>query len=154
MSTKRKITTGSPIPRPHRLVGWSLEALADETGASRIQALTLLREAVKRGEAIRVDCAGRALWAEAPRRDVTRRRRGAVQPFPPLLGITAESFAQGMGIAPAEALLALQAAMDCGQVARIRTGGREVYARIGGGAINEFEDVDRHPIRINERNAS
>ena len=153
MSTRRKATIGSPIPRPARLTGWPIERLADEIGLDRQRALQLLRGAVQRGEVARVDSASRVLWAEVPRRNHGGDRRRSKVVHPPLLGISVDSFARESGVTRAEALQALTAARDRGEVARIRTAGRTLWARVGGGQITEASAADRRPIiRTNERN--
>lgn len=151
MSTKRKYPTSSPIPRAAHLNGWTLGALADEIGGDRQQTLRLLRRAVERGEVARVESAGRVLWSEVPRQDLGGRRR-AKSPPPPVLGVTAATFAREMGVDPGKALRLLTEAMNRGAVARIRTGGRELWARVGGGQINELPAAARPPIPTNGRN--
>ncbi len=147
MSTRRKFPTGSPIPRPARLVGWPIERLADEIGLDRQRALQLLRGAVQRGEVARVDTAARVLWAEVPRQDLGGHRRTST----PVLGLTAASFAREAGIGLQEAQERLTAARDRGEVCRIQTAGRTLWARVGGGQISEASAADRRPVIRNER---
>lgn len=152
MSTKRKFTTGSPVPRAAHLNGWTLERLADEIGIERQRALGLLRRAVERGEVARIDTARRALWCEVPRHDHSQRRRAA-KSTPPPLGMTVESFAREAGVDRDAALVVLTEAMDRGAVARIRTAGRELWARVGGGAVRDLPAASRQPpISTNGRN--
>ncbi len=149
MSTRRKFPAGSPIPRPARLTGWPIERLADEIGLDRQRALQLLRGAVQRGEVARIDSAARVLWATVPRQDLGGHRHTS----PPVLGLSSASFAREAGIGLQEAQERLTAARDRGEVCRIRTAGRELWARVAGGQITEASAADRRPvIRTNERN--
>ncbi len=68
-----------PKPRPKAptappirdLVGWSLEELSRATGVDRITTFRLLRDEVRAGRVVRMECGERVLWARLGGGEIT-----------------------------------------------------------------------------------
>lgn len=71
MTNRRKRRRQPPRPRPApqtpppapELLGWAVDDFARATGVDRIQALTFLRQEMKAGRVVRLQCGERVLWA-------------------------------------------------------------------------------------------